>query len=64
MEGRQEAVKADFYCSLYRPSNVLDAFEWIPSVKCSTLLGTSVSSIDLTLVPGNFILHFLFQSSI
>lgn len=64
MEGRSEAVGADIYCSPYRPSNVLDAFEWITSVKCPIILGTSVSSIVLTLVAGNFILYFLFQSSI
>lgn len=65
MEGRWEAVGADISRSLYRPSNVVDTFEQITSVKCPIIPGTSASGIVLTLVPSNFILHFfLFQSSI
>lgn len=58
MERRWEAVGADISCSLYEPSNVLNTFERITSVKCPIIPGTSVSGIVLTLVPSNFILHF------
>lgn len=60
MEGRWEAVGADISRSLYRPSNVVDMFKQITSVKCPIIPGTSVSGIVLTLVPSNFILHFFF----
>lgn len=47
-------------CSLSRPSNVVDTFEQITSVKCPIIPGTIVSGIILTLVPSNFILQFFF----